>query len=132
MSAARSDRASPTTEAGLRSFVMKKANLQTLLLVVLFSVLICSAIPGWAQKDAGSIVGTVKDPSGAIVANAKVAITDLEHGQTSSTTTNAQGEFVVSPLRVGRYTVTVEQNGFKKAISDPLSLDVQQRVAINI
>ena len=95
-------------------------------------LLLTVTIPAWAQKDTGSIVGTVKDPSGAIVANSKVTITDLEHGQTSSTTTNAEGEFVVSPLRVGRYTVTVEQNGFKKAISDPISLDVQQRVAINI
>src|SRR6516225_3248349 len=102
------------------------------LLVSSLHFLLILAIPAWAQKDAGSIVGTVKDPSGAIVANAKVTITDLEHGQTSSTTTNAEGEFVVSPLRVGRYTVTVEQNGFKKAISDPINLDVQQRVAINI
>src|SRR5579864_2480575 len=97
----------------------------------LFFLLIL-AIPVWAQKDTGSIVGSVKDPSGAIVANAKVTITDLEHGQTSSITTNAEGEFVVSPLRVGRYTVSVEQTGFKKAISDPISLDVQQRVAVNI
>ena len=104
----------------------------SLLIVSSLCILITLAIPAWAQKDAGSIVGTVKDPSGAIVANAKVTITDLEHGQTSSTTTNAEGEFVVSPLRVGRYTVTVEQTGFKKAISDPISLDVQQRVAVNI
>ncbi|PWT81379.1 MAG: TonB-dependent receptor [Acidobacteria bacterium] len=88
--------------------------------------------PASAQKDAGSIVGSVKDPSGAIVANAKVTITDLDHGQATSTTSNAEGEFVVSPLRVGRYTVTVEQTGFKKAISAPISLDVQQRVAVNI
>jgi Carboxypeptidase regulatory-like domain/TonB dependent receptor len=104
----------------------------SLLIVPSLFILIILAIPAWAQKDAGSIVGTVKDPSGAIVANAKVIITDLEHGQTSSTTTNAEGEFVVSPLRVGRYTVTVQQSGFKQAVSDPISLDVQQRVAIKI
>jgi Carboxypeptidase regulatory-like domain/TonB dependent receptor-like, beta-barrel len=104
----------------------------SLLIVSSLCIPITLAIPAWAQKDAGSIVGTVKDPSGAIVANAKVTITDLDHGQTSSTTTNSEGEFVVSPLRVGRYTVTVEQTGFKKAISDPISLDVQQRVAVNI
>ena len=104
----------------------------SLLIVSSLFILTILAAPAWAQKDAGSIVGSVKDPSGAIVANAKVTITDVEHGQTSSTTTNTEGEFVVSPLRVGRYTVTVEQTGFKKAISDPISLDVQQRVAINI
>ena len=104
----------------------------SLYLVSSLFMLITLATPLWAQKDAGSIVGTVKDPSGANVANAQVTITDVGHGQTSSTTTNADGEFVVSPLRVGRYTVTVQQTGFKKAISNPVDLDVQQRVAVNI
>lgn len=105
------------------------------LLIFIFSCVflpILLALPAWPQKDAGSIVGSVKDPSGAIVANAKVTVTDVEHGQTSSTTTNAEGDYVVSPLRVGRYTVTIEQPGFKKAVSDPINLDVQQRVALNI
>ena len=53
------------------------------LLVSSLHFLLILAIPARAQKDTGSIVGTVKDPSGAIVANAKVTITDLEHGQTS-------------------------------------------------
>ena len=93
---------------------------------------VCWTTLGWAQKDTGSIVGTVKDPSGAVVPNANVTVTDVEHGQTFNTTTNTEGEFVASPLRVGRYTVTVEREGFKKAVSVPVGLDVQQRVAINI
>jgi len=95
-------------------------------------VLLMLTMPAWSQKDTGSIVGTVKDPSGAIVPNAKVTVADLDHGQTSSTTTNADGEFVVSPLRVGRYTVAVEQAGFKKTITDPITLDVQQRAVVNM
>jgi hypothetical protein len=39
----------------------------------------------WAQKDIGGMVGTVKDSSGAFVANAKVAVTNVEHRQTFST-----------------------------------------------
>jgi hypothetical protein len=97
--------------------------------LALFASLTASS---WAQKDTGSIVGTVKDPSGAVVPNASVTVTDVEHGQTISTTTNPDGEFVVSPLRVGRYTVTVQQPGFKKAVSVPVDLDVQQRAALNI
>jgi hypothetical protein len=104
----------------------------SLLIVPSLLLQIVLATPALAQKDAGSIVGTVKDPSGAIVSNAKVTVTDVEHGQTSSTVTNADGDFVVSPLRVGRYTVTVEQTGFKKTITAPVDLDVQQRVAMNI
>jgi hypothetical protein len=112
---------------------MRSANLHPPLFVVLFLFLLANlAKPAWAQKDTGSIIGTVKDPSGALIANAKVTITDVEHGQTFTTTTDTQGEFVASPLRVGRYTVTVQQTGFKRAVSSPVDLDVQQRVAVNV
>ena len=99
------------------------------LLVILF---FCLSSALWAQKDTGSIVGTITDPSGAVVAGAKVVITDLERGNNFETTTNQAGEFVASALHVGRYTVTVEHAGFKKAVSVPVDLDVQQRVAVNV
>jgi hypothetical protein len=104
---------------------------RSVLLIVCLSILISLAPFARAQKDTGSIVGTVKDPSGAFMANIKVSVTDVEHGQTFSTTTNPHGEYVASPLRVGRYTVTVEQPGFKRAVSAPVDLDVQQRIAVN-
>src|SRR3981081_3729765 len=85
-----------------------------------------------AQKDAGSIVGTVKDPTGALVSNAKVTVTDVERGSNFSVTTNDAGEYVAGPLRVGRYAVTVEHPGFKKAVSEAVNLDGQQRIAVNV
>ena len=88
------------------------------------------SVTAWAQKDAGGIVGTVKDQTGAIVANAKVTVTDVERGTHLETVTNDSGEYVASPLRVGRYTVSVEHPGFKKAVTVPVSLDVQQRIAL--
>ena len=102
------------------------------LLALFFFLFVCWSTLSWAQKDTGSIVGTVKDPSGAVVPNADVTVSDVEHGQTFTASTNTAGEFVASPLRVGRYTVTVERAGFKKAVSVPVDLDVQQRVAVNI
>src|SRR6185437_4675421 len=53
-------------------------------------------------------------------------------GATFSTQTSQSGEYVASPLMVGRYTVTVEHSGFKRAVSQPVSLDVQQRAVLNI
>jgi Carboxypeptidase regulatory-like domain len=85
-----------------------------------------------AQKDTGSIVGTVKDPSGAVVTGAEVTVLDVDRGQTFRTKTNDAGAFVASPLHVGRYTVTVEKAGFKKAVSESVDLDVQGRVAVNL
>src|SRR6266849_11077358 len=72
------------------------------------------SVAAWAQKDAGSIVGTVKDQTGAIVAKAKVTVSDVDRGTYLETATNDSGEYVASPLRVGRYKVTVEHPGFKK------------------
>jgi Carboxypeptidase regulatory-like domain/TonB dependent receptor-like, beta-barrel len=95
-------------------------------------LLTCLSGVALAQKDTGSIVGTVKDQSGAVVAGAKVTVTDLERGQNFTATTNDAGDYVAGPLRVGRYTVTVEKGGFKKAVSEAVDLDVQQRIAVNI
>src|SRR5215469_15649274 len=90
----------------------------TLRVVSLTAVLLCIAGLAWGQKDTGSIVGTVRDPSGAVVADAKVVVSDVERGQTFETKTSDAGEYVASPLRVGRYTVTVEKAGFKRAVSE--------------
>lgn len=112
---------------------MPTATLRTLIFAVLLVTLFAILTPAsWAQKDTGTIVGTVKDPSGAVVPNAGVTVTDVEHGQTLSTTTNTDGDFVASPLRVGRYSVTVQKVGFKKAVSVPVDLDVQDRIAVNV
>lgn len=99
-----------------------------LLFVILFSL-----VAGlWAQKDTGTIAGTVTDPSGAVVAGARVVVTDVDRGGVFSTTTNQSGEYVASPLMVGHYRVAVEHAGFKKAVSEPVALDVQQRAVVNI
>ena len=110
------------------------SNLASFRLPVLLLALVCiaSSAPVWAQKDAGSIVGTVKDQTGATLASAKVTVTDVERGIHLETTTNDSGDYVAGPLRVGRYTVTVEHPGFKKAVTPPVDLDVQQRVALNV
>ena len=78
--------------------------------------------PLWAQKDAGAIVGLVHDASGAVVAGAKVTVTEVDRGQELALTTNDQGQYVASPLRIGRYTVTVEKQGFKKAVAGPVQV----------
>ena len=58
------------------------------------------SVPLLAQKDAGAIVGLVRDPSGAVVVDAKVTVTDVERG-IEATSTNAAGEYVASPLKIG-------------------------------
>ncbi len=110
---------------------LRRSDIVSLLLLFL-AVILLGAPLAIAQKDAGAIVGTVHDPTGAVVVGAKVSVTDFERGQTFATTTSSSGEYVASPLRIGRYTVTVEHPGFKTAVSNTVEINVQDRAAVNI
>ena len=96
------------------------------------SIFLALATPLWAQKDAGAIVGLVRDPSGAVVTGAKVTVTDVDRGMHLALTTNDEGQFVASPLRIGRYSVTVEKEGFKKAVAGPVQVNIQDRVGVDL
>ena len=95
-------------------------------------ILVLMCAPAFAQKDTGAIAGLVKDQSGAAVAEAKVTITDADRGTTFATSTNGQGEYVASPLKIGRYNVSVEKNGFKKSVVGPVTVDVQARPEVDV
>jgi hypothetical protein len=86
----------------------------------------------WAQKDTGSLVGTVKDSSGAVVAGAKVTVTDVDRGTSFTTASNESGEYVAGPLKVGRYRIAVEKTGFKTTVVGPVELNVQERPSVDV
>jgi len=91
-----------------------------------------AATASWAQKDMGTIVGTVKDSSGAVLADAKVTVADVDRGTALTITTNSNGEYVAGPMRIGQYTVTVEKSGFKRAVAGPITLNVQDRLPVDV
>ena len=91
---------------------------------VLAAVLSCFS-PASAQSDRGAITGTVTDPQGAVVANAKVTVTNLETGETRETRTTAEGSYILSELRAGPYRLSVEAPGFKTATIDRIQVAVQ-------
>jgi hypothetical protein len=76
-----------------------------------------------AQSFRGAIRGKVTDPSGSLVAGAKITSHNLDTGLTRDTLTNAEGTYVLAELPAGPYAVTVNASGFA-----PLEL----RVAVNI
>ena len=96
--------------------------------------LFCGAFSAsaFAQKDTGAIVGTIRDSSGATVAGAQVTVYEVDRGSSFVTASNDQGEYVASPLRIGRYTVSVEKKGFKTAVAGPIELKVQDRIAVDM
>ena len=76
-----------------------------------------------AQSERGTISGLVKDPSGAVIAGAKVAVTNTATNQTISITTTGAGDYSALSLQVGSYRVRVEKEGFRPAVISGVVVD---------
>ena len=84
-----------------------------------------------AQLPTATILGQVKDSSGAVVAGAKVTARDTDTGQTRTAVTGDDGEYRLDALPVGNYEVTAEKTGFKTEIQSGLTLTVSQQAVAN-
>jgi hypothetical protein len=101
-------------------------------LALLLSYLLAGASP--AQTFRGSILGTVNDPSGAVVAGATVTATNTATGVARSTVTDTSGGFVISELPVGTYEVSVKQEGFQTGLVPgvEVSVSAERRVDVTL
>ena len=100
-------------------------------LALLLSMLLIVTV-AFAQRGRGTILGSVTDASGAVVPGAVVTITNPATNVATTVTTNSDGNFTVPNLIVGGYTVAVSKDGFKKALRSGITLEVDQRAAINL
>ncbi len=92
-----------------------------MMLAILVLMLPASA---FAQRTNAAVRGTVTDQSKAVVPGATVTITGLDTGLTRTTVSNADGVYSLSELPVGRYTISVELQGFKTASRTDIALNV--------
>src|SRR2546426_1005544 len=83
------------------------------------------ALPSLAQSDRGTVTGTVMDPSGAVVAKAKVNAKNVNTGAVRDTTTTSEGSYTLAELPAALYKITVEAPGFKTA-GQSVQLAVQE------
>jgi hypothetical protein len=84
-----------------------------------------------AQIDTASIVGTVRDPSGAVVAKAKVNVQNMATNEVQTAVSGDEGLYSFPYLRVGTYSVTVEAAGFKTTVRNDIVLNVQDRKQVD-
>lgn len=85
-----------------------------------------------AQVESGKVVGTVHDTSGAVVAGARISVVNVDTNISRSATANSSGEYVVTELPPGTYTLATEREGFKKLVESAFKLDVNQVVRRDI
>ena len=85
-----------------------------------------------AQSFTGTVIGTVKDPTGSVVPGVEVQITHVETNRRVVATTNARGDYASPPLSVGEYRVEAGAAGFKVAVRAGIILQVQQTAVVDL
>src|SRR5947209_4716955 len=97
-----------------------------------FSSLLLLSTVALAQRDLGTVTGTVIDPQGAAVPNAKVTITNESTSVSIDTVSTETGSYARPALQPGTYTVTVEAPGFQKAAQKGITVTPGDSVSVNI
>src|SRR5512134_392059 len=91
--------------------------------LVLGIFLILSIMSIFGQVNTSAILGTVTDPTGAVIPGATVVVTNVETGVASRAVTDNLGNYAARFLPPGRYRVDAESAGFKKFIRQDITLD---------
>jgi Carboxypeptidase regulatory-like domain/TonB dependent receptor-like, beta-barrel len=91
----------------------------------------CFNFSAHAQSFTGSIVGTVKNPEGAVVPNAEITIIHEQTNRTLTVMTNSEGYYASAPLGVGTYRVEAKMSGFRRAFRGGIVLQIQQTAVID-
>src|SRR5882762_9243934 len=101
-----------------------------LTLIALLLMLSSTVVSAQTTPSTGSIVGTVTDPSGAVVDGAKVVIVNMGTNQTVALTSNSAGAFSTGPLDPGSYKVQVSAKGFS-TVSQIVTVQVGNAASVN-
>jgi len=94
--------------------------------------LLASVAPALAQFETASVVGTVRDASGAVVPGATVTLTATATGVSATKSTNAQGDYEFFTVKTGTYVVTAEKPGFSVALVDNVQVEVGARLRVDL
>src|SRR5271168_2296829 len=99
------------------------------ILLMLLTLVICTV--AGAQFEAGSIVGVVTDPSGAVISKAPIELRGLATNVVRQATTSSAGAFDFVEVPPGQYSIIVKQAGYKERTQD-FELVVGQRLELNM
>ena len=101
--------------------------------VVFIGVFFATSSPrAAAQYEDGSLIGTIRDASGAVVNNATITVTNINTGISTSVGSNASGDYEAPSLRVGVYTIRAEAPGFAPSIAENITVGVAGRQRIDL
>ncbi len=94
------------------------------------AILVCclfASAAAYGQETSADILGTVSDPSGAIIPGAKVTLTNVATQVKQDSTTNQSGDYLFTLLKPGTYSLTIVAKGFKTEVVPSISLAAGDR-----
>ncbi len=109
-------------------------NSRKILQTTFFALILCLGMSGFVEaqeETAAAITGQVTDSTGASVPNATIKVTNTETSTTRQVQSNEDGNYNVTSLMPGSYTITVGQNGFKQYVQN-ITLNVRDRRQVGI
>jgi hypothetical protein len=104
-------------------------------LAVLCAALWCPLLlstPAWAQFDTATVVGTVRDSSGAVLPRATVTLKNIATGITQNIQADEEGNFQFNNVKIGVYTVSAEASGFSRAVAENIQVTVGARQRVDL
>jgi hypothetical protein len=108
-------------------------HLRQLALSVSATVLLLALTPvGWGQNVYGTIAGNVTDSSGAAMSGATITLTNLETSEKHTMSTDASGNYTFVNLFPGRYRIEGEKSGFKKFVREPIIVQIESGLKVDI
>ena len=90
-----------------------------------------AALTGWAQVDTATVTGTIRDSTGAVVPNVTVLATEMDTGIKVTAKSNGDGNYVITPLKIGRYSISAEGAGFQTEKRENIVLNIQQNLRLD-
>jgi hypothetical protein len=101
------------------------------LVSIWFAASLLAYHPAFAQVDAGTVSGIVRDESGHGAAGVKVTLRNEETSFTRTTITRDDGSFIFTPVKIGRYAVSAELPGFATVAQHGIAVAIQQQVVLD-
>lgn len=113
------------------NFPKKQFTWRALMVVGLLLAFVLIDRQGWAQSTQGAVVGSVKDPGGAVVPEAIVTLTNTDEGAIRTAKTNAIGGYHFLDVKAAHYSIVVAAPGFKKWSTSDVVLAVRQELRLD-
>src|ERR1700733_4227876 len=101
-------------------------------LLTVLGLLMFSLSLGFSQDANGRIIGVITDPSGSVIPHAKITVTNTQTNVSNETTSGDDGSYQVLLLPIGTYRVSVEAQGFRKSVTNPQTLEINQSLKVDI